>query len=74
MAEFIKVLMIDRNKKIIQNFEVGDEVSWEHTKNNIMQATITKINLSTASVITDDRWKYDVPAHQLKKEDFLRSG
>jgi tRNA(His) 5'-end guanylyltransferase len=72
MAECIKHFMIERNKEIIKKFSEGDEVSWMQSKNNETFGTIKKINAASASVITDDNWQWDVPAHQLKKHEFLK--
>ena len=65
-------LIIEKNKVIIKNFDVGDEVSWTQSKGNEINGVIKKINAASASVITDDNWQWDVPAHQLKKQDFLK--
>ena len=76
LNEFAKIstaLIVERNKIIIKNFDVGDEVSWIQSKGNEVHGTIQKLNAATATIITDDNWQWDVPAHQLKKEDFLKS-
>ena len=65
-------LIVERNKVIIKNFDVGDDVSWMQSKGNEINGVIKKINAASASVITDDNWQWDVPAHQLKKQDFLK--
>ena len=65
-------LIVEKNKVIIKNFDVGDEVSWMQSKGNEINGVIKKINAASASVITDDNWQWDVPAHQLKKQDFLK--
>jgi hypothetical protein len=72
MSEMITRLIEDRNTKMIEKFEVNDEVSWEqdHVKFN---GTIIRLNKSSAQVQTIDNWKYNVPAYMLKKEKVIKT-
>jgi hypothetical protein len=68
----VRHYIVERNKEIIKKFEVGDEVSWFQSKSNEIFGTIKKINAATATIITEDNWQWDVPAHQLIKHSFLK--
>lgn len=81
--------LINLNKKIIERlkfldsfhthremmqFNLGDNVSFEHPAHGLVFGTLIKFNKKTVSVITENQQKWNVSPHLLRKIKKTRDG
>lgn len=71
MTELIYDYLDKRGFKILEDFSMGDEVSFMKNRKKI-DGTISKINKNTASVVVPPDYEFDVPAYLLRKEQYLK--